>query len=131
RRTGSRTTAHASRSITVSCRADSARSGPGVRSACPAHTRTRPTQTAGARAGVARSRWADGGRFSQDSVMALGFAVANADHASASGSGARINRELFYELNGGTPGPPSWWLDRQKIATDGLSYGLVKLNPPP
>jgi hypothetical protein len=71
------------------------------------------------------------GSITQDSVMALGFAVANADHASASGSGARVNRELFYELNGGTPGPPSWWLDRQKIATDGLSYGLVKLNPPP
>jgi hypothetical protein len=69
--------------------------------------------------------------ITQDSVMALGFAVANADRASASGSGARINRELFYDLNGCTPGPPSWWLDRQKIATDGPSYGLVKLNPPP
>jgi hypothetical protein len=63
----------------------------------------------------------------QDSVMALGFAVANADRASGHGSGGRINRELFYELNGGKSTPPSSWLERQKIATDGPSYGLVRV----
>lgn len=33
-------------------------------------------------------------------------------------------RNLF-ELNGGTLGPPPSWLDRQKITTDGPSFGLV------
>jgi len=65
------------------------------------------------------------GSIRQDSVMALGFAVANQNHASAVGSGSGINRELFRELNFGTATPPSWWLDRQKITTDGPSYGLV------
>jgi hypothetical protein len=58
--------------------------------------------------------------------MALGFAVSKADHAHARGS-AGINRELFYELNFGTAGPPSWWLDRQKITTDGPGFGLVRV----
>jgi hypothetical protein len=61
----------------------------------------------------------------QDSVMALGFAVANADKANARAAGGGINRELFYELNGGTLGPPPSWLNRQKITTDGPSWGLV------
>jgi hypothetical protein len=65
--------------------------------------------------------------ITQDSVMALGFAVASADHAHARTAGGRINRELFYELNGGTVGPPRSWLDRQKITTDGPSYGLVRV----
>lgn len=63
--------------------------------------------------------------ITQDSVMALGFAVANAEHAHARAAGGRINRELLHELNGGAAGAPSWWLDRQKITTDGPSYGLV------
>jgi hypothetical protein len=70
------------------------------------------------------------GSITQDSVMALGFAIAYAEHASAYGSGARVNRELFYELNSGGPTPPSWWLDWRKISRDGPAYGLVKLNPP-
>jgi len=61
----------------------------------------------------------------QDSVMALGFAVANADKANARAAGGGINRELFYELNGGTLGPSPSWLNRQKITTDGPSWGLV------
>lgn len=63
--------------------------------------------------------------ITQDSVMALGFAVANAQYAHARMAGGSINRELLYELNGGAAGAPSWWLDRQKITTDGPSYGLV------
>jgi hypothetical protein len=31
------------------------------------------------------------------------------------------------ELNGGGSEPPQWWLDTQKFATDGLSYGLVRV----
>ena len=38
--------------------------------------------------------------ITQDSVVALGLAVANKPHASASRSAGGINRELFYELNG-------------------------------
>lgn len=63
--------------------------------------------------------------ITQDSVMALGFAVANAEHAHARAAGGSINRELLHALNGGAAGAPSWWLDRQKITTDGPSYGLV------
>jgi len=37
--------------------------------------------------------------LTQDSVMALGFAVANGEHAHARAAGGRINRKLFYELN--------------------------------
>lgn len=64
------------------------------------------------------------GAIVQDSVLALGFAVVNADKAHAHAAGG-INRELFYELNGGSLGPPAWWLDRQKITTDGPSFGLI------
>lgn len=64
--------------------------------------------------------------ITQDSVVALGLAVANAQHAHDLAGGGRINRQLFRELNFGTPsGPPTWWLDQQKITTDGPSYGLV------
>ena len=31
------------------------------------------------------------------------------------------------ELNSGASAPPPWWLDQQKVATDGLSYGLVRV----
>jgi hypothetical protein len=31
------------------------------------------------------------------------------------------------ELNGGGSGPPQWWLDRQKFATDGPAHGLVRV----
>lgn len=68
--------------------------------------------------------------ITQDSVVALGLAVTNAHHAHARDSGGRILRELFYELNG-MAGPPSWWLDRQKLSTEGPAFGLVLLNPPP
>ena len=68
--------------------------------------------------------------ITQDSVMALGFAVLNRQHAHALASVGRINSTLLYELNN-LSGPPSWWLDRQKITSDGLTWGLVKLNPPP
>jgi hypothetical protein len=67
------------------------------------------------------------GSITQDSVIALGLAVANKQHASASGSGSGINRELFYQLNSDTVGPPPSWLDRQKITTDGPSWGLVRV----
>jgi hypothetical protein len=66
----------------------------------------------------------------QDSVMALGFAVANADEAHARAASG-INRELFYELNGGPVGPPPHWLDRQKITTNGPSFGLIPGHRPP
>jgi hypothetical protein len=68
--------------------------------------------------------------LTQDSVMALGFAVLNRQHAHAVASGGRIDRRLFYELND-LGGPPPGWYDRQKITTDGPAFGLVKLNPPP
>jgi hypothetical protein len=67
------------------------------------------------------------GSITQDSVMALGFAVSSRRLASASDTRGRINVELMRELNGGGSSPPPWWLDRQKIATDGLSYGLVRV----
>jgi hypothetical protein len=31
------------------------------------------------------------------------------------------------ELNSGGSAPPPSWLDQQKIATDGLAYGLVRV----
>jgi hypothetical protein len=68
--------------------------------------------------------------ITQDSVMAISFAVLNRQHAHAVASVGRINSTLLYELNN-LSGPPSWWLDRQKITSDGLTWGLVRLNPPP
>jgi hypothetical protein len=68
----------------------------------------------------------DDGSITQDSVIALGLAVTYAHRAHARNSGGRINHELFRELNG-LPGPPSSWLDRQKLTTDGPSYGLVRV----
>jgi hypothetical protein len=72
------------------------------------------------------------GSIIQDSVMALGFAISNRHQASCASSGGRILVDLMRELNGGsaTP-PPSSWLDKQKLATDGPSFGLVLLNPRP
>jgi hypothetical protein len=68
------------------------------------------------------------GSITQDSVMALGFAIANRHLASASGTGGRILSDLMRELNGGSGGPPpQWWLDRQKNATDAFAYGLVRV----
>ncbi len=58
-------------------------------------------------------------------VMALGFAVTNRHHANAL-TGGRINWELFYELT--TYLAPPWWLDRQKLATNGPSVGLVRVE---
>jgi hypothetical protein len=69
--------------------------------------------------------------ITQDSVMALGFAVANADHAHARTAGGSINRELLYELNSSTFGPPRSWLDTQKITADGPSFGLIPGHYPP
>ena len=66
------------------------------------------------------------GSITQDSVMALGFAVANRHRAHAVTLG-RINTELFYELND-LPGPPASWFDRQKLTRDGLSFGLVRVE---
>jgi hypothetical protein len=51
--------------------------------------------------------------LTQDSVMALGFAVANGDQAHAVRSGGRVNRELFYELN--NLGPRPEWYGRPKF----------------
>jgi hypothetical protein len=65
--------------------------------------------------------------ITQDSVIALGLAVANAAHAHALTGGGRINHELFRALNLGTSSGPSWWLDQQKLTTDGPSYGHVPL----
>ena len=62
--------------------------------------------------------------IAQDSVMALGFAVSNR-HLASGFFGGRILRDLFYDLNDGFGGPPPSWLDRQKITSDGPSYGLV------
>src|SRR5204863_5825156 len=67
------------------------------------------------------------GSITQDSVMALGFAVNNRYRASASGTGGRILADLMRELNGGSSGPPQWWLDTQKFATDGPGHGLVRV----
>jgi hypothetical protein len=63
--------------------------------------------------------------ITQDSVVALGLAVTNKRHASASRSVTGINRELLYQLNAGLLGPPPSWLDKQKITTDGPSFGLI------
>jgi hypothetical protein len=71
------------------------------------------------------------GSIIQDSVMALGFAVSNRHQASSSATGGRILVDLLREPNGGSRTPPTWWLDQQKITTDGPSFGLVRLNPPP
>ena len=71
------------------------------------------------------------GSIVQDSVMALGFAVSNRHQASCAFSGGRVLVDLMRELNGGSATPPSSWLDKQKLATDGPSFGLVRLNPPP
>jgi len=65
--------------------------------------------------------------ITQDSVIALGLALSNKEHASSSRSGGGINRELFYALNRGDGTPPLSWLDRQKITSDGPSWGLVKV----
>jgi hypothetical protein len=65
------------------------------------------------------------GSITQDSVMALGFAVSNRHLASASGTGGRLLGDLMRELNSGGSAPPQSWLDRQKIATDAFSHGLV------
>jgi hypothetical protein len=59
--------------------------------------------------------------LTQDSVMALGFAVANGEHAHARASGGRINRKLLYELN--DLGPPPEWYDRPKFGN--LAAGLI------
>jgi hypothetical protein len=67
------------------------------------------------------------GSITQDSVMALGFAVSSRRHASASDTRGRINVDLMRELNGDGSSPPPWWLDRQKIAIDAGSYGLVRV----
>jgi hypothetical protein len=53
------------------------------------------------------------GSITQDSVMALGFAVTHAHQARA--SGGRINGRLFRELNDLPGRPPQWWLDRRKF----------------
>jgi hypothetical protein len=66
------------------------------------------------------------GSITQDSVMALGFAVANRHRAHAVTLG-RINTELFYELND-LPGPPASWFDQQKLTSNGLSFGLVRVE---
>ena len=66
------------------------------------------------------------GSITQDSVMALGFAVSNRHRADDLTVG-RYNRELFYELNE-LPGPPASWLERQKLASDGPAYGLVRVD---
>jgi hypothetical protein len=57
--------------------------------------------------------------ITQDSVMALGFAVAQRHHAGASG---RINRKLLHELND-LPGPPLEWYDRPKFGNP--AAGLI------
>ncbi len=66
--------------------------------------------------------------LTQDSVMALGFAVLNRHHAHATPTRGRINRELFYALNDLTP-PDRY--QRPKLMIGGPALGLVKLNPPP
>jgi hypothetical protein len=65
--------------------------------------------------------------ITQDSVIALGLAVANTQHAHALAGGGRINRQLLRELNFGTSSGPPWWLDKQKLTTEGPSYGLVRV----
>jgi hypothetical protein len=68
------------------------------------------------------------GSIVQDSVMALGLSVSNRHLATASRSGGRLNVRLFQELNSGILGPPASWLDRQKLTTDGPSWGLVRVR---
>ena len=63
--------------------------------------------------------------ITQDSVVALGLAISHAHHAHARDSGGRILMDLFYELNGGMPGPRSLSLDRQKDTTNGRAFGLI------
>lgn len=60
--------------------------------------------------------------LTQDSVMALGFAVTNAHHAHAVASGGGINRDLFHELND-LPGPPPGWYDQPKFGKPAV--GLI------
>jgi hypothetical protein len=58
---------------------------------------------------------------------------ARADHldhetvAASRATAVRILVDLMRELNGGSGGPPQWWLDKRKLATDGLTYGLVRV----
>lgn len=66
--------------------------------------------------------------ITQDSVMALGFAVSSRRLASASGTGGRILVDLMRELNGGGSAAPQWWLDSQKVATDAFTHGLVRVT---
>lgn len=67
------------------------------------------------------------GSITQDSVMALGFAVSSRRLASASGTGGRILVDLMRELNGGGSEAPQWWFDKQKVASDAFTYGLVRV----
>jgi hypothetical protein len=67
--------------------------------------------------------------ITQDSVIALGLALSNAQHAHALASGGRLNRKLLGASR--HHGPPPDWYDRQKITTDALSFGLVHVQPPP
>jgi hypothetical protein len=60
--------------------------------------------------------------ITQDSVMALGFAVTHADQAHAVASGGRLNRRLLYELND-LPGPPPGWYERPKFGNP--AAGLI------
>ena len=57
--------------------------------------------------------------ITQDSVMALGFAVASRDHADSAGC---IDRKLFHALND-LPGPPREWYDRPKLGN--AAAGLI------
>lgn len=57
--------------------------------------------------------------ITRDSVMALGFAVTQRQHADASG---RINRKLLHELNDPS-GPPLEWYDRRKFGNP--AAGLI------
>jgi len=57
--------------------------------------------------------------ITQDSVMALGFAVTHRHHADSTG---HINRKLLHELND-PPGPPLEWYDRPKFGNP--AAGLI------
>ncbi len=61
------------------------------------------------------------GSLTQDSVMALGFAVTHAHEAHA--SGGRIHSRLFHELNDLPGRPPQWWLDERKFGNP--AAGLI------
>jgi hypothetical protein len=65
------------------------------------------------------------GSITQDSVMALGFAVSYRNHANSTDTGGRILTGLMRELNGGGRTPPSSWLDKQKFSREGSAWGLV------